>query len=323
MRTQVTREDARAPSRSGSSIAPPAPGPSGSRAPRESCDALVRFALPKGRMHEGVVRLLADAGMPVSASARGYRPSVGVPGFAAKVLKPRAIIEMLDAGTRDLGFAGADWVEEAGADLVELVDTGLDAVRLVAAAPESVLVGDGGLPDRPIVVASEYVALAGRWAKERGIDASVLRSYGATEVLPPDDADCIVDNTASGATLVANDLRIIDELMSSTTRLYASRAAMDDPARREAIEAFALNITSVLEARGRVMVEVNVGAGDLDAVLAALPCMREPTVSRLRGDAGFAVRAAVPRRELSAVVPLVKAKGGTDIIVSRPEQIVP
>ena len=274
-------------------------------------------------MYDGVVRLLTDAGMPVSASARGYRPALGVPGFAAKVLKPRAIIEMLDAGTRDLGFAGADWVAEAGADLVELVDTGLDAVRLVAAAPEAVLDDAGRLPDRPIVIASEYVGLAGRWAGERGIDADVLRSYGATEVLPPDDADCIVDNTASGATLAANDLRIIDELMSSTTRLYASRAAMDDPARRDAIEAFALNITSVLEARGRVMVEVNVGVDDLDAVIAALPCMREPTVSRLRGEAGFAVRAAVPRRELSAVVPLVKAKGGTDIIVSRPEQIVP
>ncbi len=272
-------------------------------------------------MYDGVVRLLREAGIRVGATSRGYRPSMGLASFQAKVLKPRAIVEMLAVGARDAGFAGADWVAESGADLVELVDTGLDPVRLVAAAPESILVS-GELPDRAIVIASEYVSIAENWARERGLDARVLRSFGATEVLPPEDADCIIDNTATGATLTANDLRIIDELMPSTTRLYASPDAMRDPSRRSEIERFAMLVASVLEARRRAMLEVNVPADRLEAVIESLPCMREPTVSTLRGDNGFAVKVAVPRDSLSSVIPAVKARGGTDIIVTNPEQIV-
>lgn len=289
--------------------------------------AAIRLALPKGRMHAGVAQLLADAGMPLRAGARDYRPALSSPAtpgeaFDVKLLKPRAIIEMLRTGRRDAGFAGADWVEETGAELVEVLDTKLDTVRLIAAAPAALLVG-GALPDRPLVVASEYEGLARRWIADRGLDATVLCSYGATEVLPPEDADCIVDNTATGATLVANGLTIIDELMVSSTRLYASRAAMAEPAASERIERFALLLGSVLEARQRAMLEVNVPAERLDAVVGALPCMREPTVSPLRSNSGYAVKAAVRREELAGVIPLIKQLGGTDIVVSRPEQIVP
>lgn len=291
--------------------------------PNESNDPNnpIRFAIPKGRMYDSVVKLLRDAGVAVRATSRDYRPSIGLDGFDAKILKPRAIIEMLDSGERDVGFAGADWVAEDGAELVELLDTGFDPVRLVAAAPESILTGDQ-LPDRPLVIASEYVNLTQQWIERRAMNARVLRSFGATEVLPPEDADCIVDNTATGATLTANDLRIIDELTRSTTRLYASRAAMDDPKKREPIERFVMLIASVLEARKRAVVEVNVTSDSLERVVAVLPCMREPTISSLRGDAGFAIKAAVPRRELATVIPAIKAKGGTDVIVTIPEQIV-
>ncbi|MEO1009427.1 MAG: ATP phosphoribosyltransferase [Planctomycetota bacterium] len=287
----------------------------------------IRFAIPKGRMYDGIVRVLADAHIGITASSRNYRPTIALEGFEVKVLKPRAIIEMLEAGTRDLGFAGADWVAESDGDapsggLVELLDTELDPVRLVAAAPESILI-DGQLPDRPLVVASEYAEIATRWIADRGLHATLLRSYGATEVLPPEDADCIIDNTASGATLAANDLRIIDEVMRSSTRLYASPVAMEDPAKRPAIESFAMLVRSVLQARDRVMIEVNVAPDALDAVVAVLPCMREPTVSSLRSNTGYAVKAAVRRSQLSGVIPAVKAAGGTDLIVSTPEQIVP
>ncbi|GJM19748.1 MAG: ATP phosphoribosyltransferase [Phycisphaeraceae bacterium] len=281
----------------------------------------IRFAIPKGRMYDAAVALLAEAGVRVAASSRDYRPSVSLPGFDTKILKPRAIIEMLDAGARDLGFAGADWVAEDGADLVELLDTGLDSVRLVAAAPESILEG-GQLPGRPLIVATEYVSLAERWIADRGLDARVLRSFGATEVLPPEDADCIIDNTATGSTLTANALRIVDELATSTTRLYASRAAMDDARKRDGIARFVMLTRSVLEARRRAIVELNVPADKLDAVVEVLPCMREPTVSPLRGSGGYAVKAAVPRDELASVIPAIKARGGTDILVTRPQQIV-
>ena len=285
-------------------------------------DTALRLALPKGRMYEGVSHLLAEAGIEVRTGARGYRPTVSLPGVDTKLLKPQNILEMLHLGTRDLGFAGADWVAELGVEVEELLDTGLDPVRLVAAAPADLL-DDGALPDRPLVVASEYERLTRRWIAEQGLEATFVRSYGATEVFPPEDADCIVDNTATGATLVANDLDILDELMRSSTRLYASRAALGDPSRRGLIEDVVLVVRSVLDARRRVMIEVNVTAERLETLVAALPCMREPTIAPLHGDTGYAVKAAVPRAGLPALIPELRACGGTDIVVTRLAQIVP
>ncbi len=281
----------------------------------------VRLALPKGRMQAGVVALLTAAGIRLQGSERGYRPTLSLPGFATKILKPQSIIEMLQLGSRDIGFAGRDWVAELDARLEPLLDTGLDPVQLVAAAPAALLV-DGGLPNRPLVVASEYERLAKRWIASRGLDARFVRSYGATEVFPPDDADCIVDNTASGVTLRENNLVVLDELMQSSTQLYAHPAVLEDPPRRAAIERFVLLLRSVLEARRRVMVEVNVAAERLEAVVQALPCMREPTVAPLHGGGGYAVKAAVLREELAHVLPEISARGGTDIVVTDIAQIV-
>ena len=232
------------------------------------------------------------------------------------------IVEMLEAGSRDLGFAGADWVAELGSPVVELLDTGLDPVRVVAAAPAALLEG-GELPRRPLVVASEYEGLTRQWIESRGLDARVLRSYGATEVFPPEDADVIVDNTATGSTLAANDLQVVDEVMRSSTRLYASREAMDDPERRGRIDDLLLVLRSVLEARGRVMLELNVPRAQLDSVIEILPCMDRPTVASLFGDTGFGVKAAVPRADLPSLVPRLKAGGARDIVVTRVGQIVP
>ncbi len=284
--------------------------------------AVLRLGLPKGRMQGGVEALLAEAGVKVRASARDYRPVLSVPWLEAKILKPQNIIEMLAAGSRDVGFAGADWVAELGADLVELLDTGLDRVRLVAAAPAATRV-QGRLPARALVVASEYERLTRGWITRAGLKATFVRSYGATEVFAPDDADCIVDIAASGATLEANRLDVVAELMTSSTRLYANKRAMEDPAKRGTAERLVMLLSSVLEARRRVMLEVNVPGERLEAVCAALPCMREPTISPLHGGAGFAVKAAVPRDLLPSVIPELKARGGTDIVVSGVGQIVP
>ena len=292
----------------------------------------LHLALPKGRMHDGVLDLIRAAGISVGRSERGYRPRLGLDGVECKLLKPRAIVEMLAIGRRDIGIAGADWVEEdiaagePGSRPVELLDTGLDPVRLVVAAPVGAL-DSGSLPargadGRPLVIASEYVALTRRWIEERGIEAQVLRSYGATEVLPPEDADAIVDNVATGATLAANGLAVCGEVMRSSTRLYASAAAMDDPSKRARIEDFAVLLDSVLQARKRALIEVNVSVDRLDAVVAALPCMRQPTVSTLHGQEGYAVKAAVPREQLASVIGALRTAGGTDVIVTTPQQIV-
>lgn len=293
-----------------------------SRTSRTAGSDVLRLALPKGRMQDGVFALLAEAGISIRAGARGYRPQVSLEGIDAKILKPQNVVEMLAAGSRDVGFAGADWVSELEAEVVEVLDTGLDTVRLVAAAPEALLV-DGRLPSRGLVIASEYERLTRQWTERRGLRARFVRSYGATEVFPPEDADCIVDIAASGETLRAQNLVVFDELMRSSTRLYASRGAMADAARRASIERLVMLLRSVLEARGRVMLEVNVEAGALERVIRVLPCMREPTIATLHGNAGFAVKAAVPRAQLPRVIPEIKAQGGTDIVVTGLSQIIP
>ena len=274
-------------------------------------------------MQGGVFQLLADAGIDVRVGSRNYRPDLSWPGFEAKLLKPQNVVKMLHAGSRDIGFAGADWVAELGADLVELLDTGLDPVRVVAAAPAELL-DRGALPaGRRLVVATEYVRVVERWASGQPFDAAVVQSYGATEVFPPEDADLIVDNTATGATLRGNGLVVADTLMHSSTRLYANPASLDHAPTRARIDDLVLLLRSVLEARRRVMLELNVSAADFERVVSILPCMREPTVSRLHGESGFAVRAAVPRKALPALLLAVKARGGTDLVVSEPQQIVP
>jgi ATP phosphoribosyltransferase len=286
-------------------------------------NGVVHLALPKGRMEDNIMRLLNDAGIRLTFDRRGYRPTLSLDGFETKILKPQNIVEMLAAGSRDVGFAGADWVAELEADVVQMLDTGFDPVAVVAAAPEC-LVRDGALLRRPgLVVATEYSRLATRWLSESGIDARLVHSYGATEVFPPDDADLIVDNTATGATLAANGLQVIDQLMTSSTRLYACPRSLDDPRRREGIETLTMLLVSVLEARQRVMLEVNVAADRLEAVCGFLPCMREPTIAALHGASGFAIKAAVPRADLPRLVPIIKAAGGSDIVITTLTQIVP
>ncbi|MFW5834575.1 MAG: ATP phosphoribosyltransferase [Pseudomonadota bacterium] len=279
---------------------------------------IIRLGLPKGRMQDAVLELLHDAGIRLTFGRRGYRPTLSLDGFDAKLLKPQNIAEMLHVGSRDLGFAGADWVAELELDLVELLDTRLDPVKIVAAAEPSFDPASGVFR-----VATEYRTLTERWLKGEGFDGRIVRAYGATEVFPPEDADCIVDNTATGETLRANGLHIFAELLRSSTRLYASHRALDNPVKRRGIEHFTLLVRSVLEARGRVMIEANVPADRLDAVVAVLPGMGQPTVASLAHGAGFAVKAAVKRSELPVVIPRIKEAGGSDIVVFQLAQIVP
>ncbi len=285
-------------------------------------DILVNLALPKGSMQQSVFELLAEAGIHVRASARGYRPTITLDGFETKILRPQNMLEMLGLGSRDIGFAGADWVAELELDLTLLLDTGMDPVRIVAAAPGELL-ENGQLPKRRLIIASEYEQLTKCWIAKKGLNATFLRSYGATEVFPPEDADLIVDNTASGSTLKANKLVIIDELMTSSTGLYANPRALQNETKKERMDRLCLLINSVLEARRRVMLEVNVPEENLESVIGILPCMRGPTMSPLHGGSGYAIKAAVPRDMLTTLIPEIKNCGGSDIVVTKLAQIVP
>lgn len=282
-------------------------------------------------MYQGVVDLLADSGVRLAHGSRGYRPKVSLVGVEAKLLKPQNIVEMLSVGTRDLGFAGKDWVAEKGLDLIEVLDTGLDPVRIVVAAPRELVV-DGRLPESSplggrLRIASELERLTRSYIDRACPGARFVRTYGATEVFPPEDADAIVDVTQTGATLEQNGLAIVDELLVSSTRLYASRQAMDDPAKRSRIDDIATLLTSVLAGRLRVMLEVNVSAEHLPRVIDVLPAMRHPTISELHrhegAPASYAVKAAVLRASLPTLIPELKSQGGTDIVVSPLSQVVP
>ena len=233
---------------------------------------------------------------------------------------------MLQLGSRDLGFAGADWVAEFRSNydnpLVEVLDTELDPVRLVAAAPTELLT-DGKLPAIQLRIASEYEALTKNWMEQEGIDARFVKSNGATEVFPPEDADLIVDNTATGATLRDNGLEIVSQLMTSSTRLYASAAAWANEQKRSQIEDIKILLQAVLNGRSRRMVEVNVSADRLDDLVNIIPAMQKPTIAPLFGDSGYAVRAAVLRSEIPTLIPAIKSLGGRDVVVTAIDQIVP
>ena len=281
----------------------------------------IRMALPKGRMFDQVVDLLKGAGISIRQSERGYRPVISLPNFTAKILKPRNVISMLAAGARDIGFAGADWVAEMECELTELLDTGLNPVRLIVAAPHQVL-KNGKLPDRHLVIASEYPVLTQKWIDQNGLDAEVLTTYGATEVFPPEDADCIVDNTATGSTLRANGLQIIDEIMTSSTRIYASQQAAQCPDVKQQLDDLVMLLGAVLKARQRVMMDLNVLQENLDAVVKLLPSLHTPTVSPLSDSAWVAVRSAVPRKEMAAIIPKLKSAGACDIVITSAEQLI-
>ena len=282
----------------------------------------VRMALPKGRMFDQVVDLLKGAGISIRNSERGYRPTISLPNFTAKILKPRNVISMLAAGARDIGFAGEDWIQETNTELIELLDTELNPVRLIVAAPHQIL-ENGQLPKRKIVIATEYPALAKGWIQSNQLDATILQTYGATEVFPPEDADCIIDNTATGSTLRANGLAIIDEIMTSSTRLYASKEAMQNEKIKPRIDDLVMLIQSVLQARTRVMMDLNVSQENLSAVVECLPSMRTPTIAPLRDSEWVAVRAAIPKNKLAEIIPKLKTAGACDIVTTPCQQLIP
>jgi ATP phosphoribosyltransferase len=272
----------------------------------------IRLALPKGRMFDNAVKLMADAGLKVLGNGRNYRPQCVDDRFELKVLKPQNIVRMVEIGSHDVAFAGHDWVNEQGARVEELLDTGMDKVRVVAAVPRG-MEDVGALKRRQIIVASEYENVTRRYLDASGFDYLFVRSYGATEVFPPEDADMIVDNAATGRTLVENGLVEIDTLLTSTTRLIANPRALEGGKGRR-IEELTMLLRSVIDARARVMLEMNVSSASLGALLEVLPCMRRPTMSALSDSTGYAVKAAVPRDQVARLIPALKAAGATDIL---------
>ncbi|MBC7186067.1 MAG: ATP phosphoribosyltransferase [Calditrichaeota bacterium] len=272
----------------------------------------VKLVIPKGHIHNGVVQLLTDAGFVLRENDRQYVPAVNDPELQVKIMKPQNIAQLVELGSHDCGFTGLDWIVETGARVEELMDLRLDPVSIVAAVPAQLKTAE--LRSRRLVVASEYERISRQFLSQQGYDFILLRTYGATEAFPPEDADMIIDNTATGQTLRAHGLRIVATVMESSTRFIANARAMQDERKREKIEELVTLFTAVLNARERVMLEMNVPAERLEAVVRLLPCMRAPTISQLYGEQGYAVKAAVRRSEIIRLIPLLKKMGATDIL---------
>ncbi len=272
----------------------------------------LKLVLPKGRIYNEVVLLLNQCGIALHGDERNYRPIASDTNLAVKLLKSQNIPPLVALGQHDIGFAGYDWIVEQNAEVEELLDLALDPVRIVVCIPEIWQMAD--LRARSIIAVSEYQNLTTKFLTQQGFEFTFVRSYGSTEVFPPEDADLIVDNTSTGSTLQANRLKITDTILHSSTRFIACRRALDDIHKRNQIEDLLLLMKSVLNGRGRVLLEMNCSQDNLATIVKLLPAMRSPTIAPLYQDSGFSVKAAINIKEVKTLIPKLIAAGATDIL---------
>jgi ATP phosphoribosyltransferase len=282
---------------------------------------VLRLVLPKGSLEKATLELFDAADLTVRRSSSvNYRASIDDPRVeSVRILRPQEIPHYVADGLFDIGITGRDWVEETSSDVVSLGELKYSKVtsnpiRVVVAVPEdSPVTSVADLPDG-VRVSTEYMELTRRFFAERGVAADLRLSYGATEAKVPDIVDCVVDITETGNALRAAGLRIIDEVLVSYTELVANPEAYADPEKRHAMEQVMTLLQGVLEARGKVLVKLNVPHAALDAVIGVLPAMKTPTVNELYGGAGYAVEAVVAKNQINILIPDLRDAGASDII---------
>jgi ATP phosphoribosyltransferase len=282
---------------------------------------VLKLVLPKGSLEKATLELFAAADLTVNRSSTvDYKATIDDPRIAeVRILRPQEIPRYVAEGLFDLGVTGRDWIEETTSDVESLGElryskaTSRPIRMVVAVAGDAPYDKVDDLPDG-VRVSTEYPEVTRRFFESKGIDADIRLSYGATEAKIPDIVDCIVEITETGRALRAAGLRVIDEILQSYTELIANPVAYEDADKRHAMHQVRTLLEGVLEARGKVLVKLNVSGDDLDAVIDLLPSMKAPTVSALHGAGGFAVETVVPKREINVLIPALKDAGATDII---------
>jgi ATP phosphoribosyltransferase len=281
---------------------------------------VLRLVLPKGSLEKATLELFESADLGVSRSSSvAYKASIDDPRIdEVRILRPQEIPTYVQEGMFDLGISGRDWVTESGADVVSLGELNYSKV---SSQPVKIIIAVSAdspwqtVKDMPagVRISTEYPELTRRFFRDLGIDADIRLSYGATEAKIPEIADAIVDLTETGRALRAAGLRILDVMMVSYTEVVANKAAYADPAKRHAMEQLMTLLNGTLEARDKVLVKLNVGDEAFEAVIAKLPSMKSPTVSKLAGG-GYAVETVVEKRTINTLIPELKDAGATDIL---------
>ena len=279
---------------------------------------MLGLGIPKGSLQDASMRLLARAGLNVYTNGRSYLGSTDDPEIECMLIRAQEMARYVEHGALDAGITGRDWIVESGLDVMTVADLiyakqSRGKVRWVLAVPEdSCFRCAQDLSNR--IIATELVNVTRAFLEERGVQALVEYSYGATEVKPPLLADAIVDSTVTGTSLKANNLRIVATVIESTPRLIASRQAWDDPWKKRKIEDLALMLAGAIAAEGKVGLMMNVRRADLDGVIAILPALKNPTISSLADEQWVAINTIVDESVVREIVPRLKQAGAQGIV---------
>ncbi|MBL8824176.1 MAG: ATP phosphoribosyltransferase [Planctomycetia bacterium] len=279
---------------------------------------ILKLGLPAGSLQQATAELFAKAGFKINFPSRSYYPSIDDPEIQCTLLRAQEMARYVENGALDCGLTGHDWVLETGADVEEIAELTYSKisrrpVRWVLAVPN----------DSPVQtvqdlqgkrIATEVVHLTRRFLAQHGVEADVEFSWGATEVKPPRLADAIVDVTETGSSLKANNLRVVAELLQSTTRFIANKDARRDPWRKQKILDVVMLLQGAMAAEGKVGLMMNVMRKDLEAVLQLLPALQTPTISSLADPTWVDVNTILEETTVRTLIPKLKAAGARGLV---------
>ena len=288
---------------------------------------MLRLGLPKGSLEETTVEMFRKAGYRVSIQSRSYYPSIDDEEIECILIRAQEMARYVEEGIMDAGLTGHDWIVETGADVVEVAEliygkVGRKPLRWVLAVPEGADIhGPKDLEGKRI--ATEAVGMTQRYLAKHGVNATVEFSWGATEVKPPRLADAIVEITETGSSLRANNLRIVDTLCETTTRMIANKEAYGDPWKKAKIDKIALLLQSVLAAEKKVGLMLNVSQDNLAKILEIMPALHRPTVSSLADAGWYALTTVVDEKVVRDIIPELLAAGAEGIVEYALNKVVP